>query len=70
LRETTVVIIVGELENFQKKMLTNRAWLMNKYHFHSLPLLVGSARSGDHSCPSPRRLAEFLNYFLNYFLKL
>jgi hypothetical protein len=32
--------------------------LMNKYHFHSLPLLVGSARSDDCSCPSPRRLTS------------
>jgi hypothetical protein len=55
---------------------------MNKYHFHSLSLLVGSARNDDRSCPNPRRLAsrnahrvnmlatvasEFLNYFLNFY---
>jgi hypothetical protein len=57
LREATVVIIVRELKKSQK-MLTNQAWLMNKYHFHSLPLLVSSARSDDRSCPSPRRLAS------------
>jgi hypothetical protein len=40
-------------------MLTNQAWLMkSKYHFHNLPLLVGSARSDDRSYPSPRRLAS------------
>jgi hypothetical protein len=57
LREAIVVIIVRELKKSQK-MLTNQAWLMNKYHFHSLPLLVSSARSDDRSCPSPRRLAS------------
>jgi hypothetical protein len=57
LREVTDVIIVGELKNTQN-MLTNQAWLMNKYHFHRFTLLVGSARSDDCSCPSPRRLAS------------
>jgi hypothetical protein len=57
LREATVFIIVGELNNTPQKMLTNQAWLINKYHFHNLPLLVGSTRSNGRRCPSPRRLA-------------
>jgi hypothetical protein len=57
LREATIFIIIRELKNTQK-MLTNQAWLMIKYHFHSLPLLVGSVRSDDRSCPNPRRLAS------------
>jgi hypothetical protein len=51
LREATFVIIVIKLKNTET-MLTNQTWLMNKHHFRSLPLLVGSARSDDRSCPS------------------
>jgi hypothetical protein len=64
--DATVVIIIRELKNTQK-MLTNQAWLMNKYHFHILPLLVGSVRSDDRSCPSPRRLASRNAHRMNMF---
>jgi hypothetical protein len=69
LREATVVIIVGELKNTQK-MLTNQALLMNKYRFHSSPLLVGSDRSDDCSCPNPRRLASRNAHRVNMLARL